>query len=454
MIHSHDSERVRGWTTDPETEAAPVTAPRDEARTMLVCRVGKHTSVVELGEGEELLIGRQRDETLKVLVVDEKRVSRHHARIVRRKDALVVIDLKSRNGTLVGRELLRGTERTVVGGDIIRVGSAELIVATATHQPRSSTPLAFDNIVADPEMERAYSLGRKVARSPTNVLLLGETGVGKEVLAQRIHAWSSRATAPFVRVNCAAIPETLLESELFGHEKGAFTGADRRKIGYCESAQGGTLFLDEIGELSLHAQVKLLNVLESRTITRVGDTAPMAIDIRVICATHRNLDEAIARGGFRADLFYRIGSFVIRIPSLRARSTEIDAFAHMFAHGFASAAGDPPPSISADVLAVLRRHSWPGNVRELRNVIEHAMVIAEGASELLPSHLPEHLLALPARGKSRSTGVSVKDQISDFERHAIEQALASEAGNQTRAAKRLGISRRALVYKLTRYRQA
>jgi two-component system, NtrC family, response regulator AtoC len=448
----HDSERLRGWASDSETEAAPVTAPREEARTMLVCRVGKHTSVLELGAGEELVIGRQRDRNHKALVVDETRVSRHHARVVRRENELVVIDLKSRNGTLVGRELLRGSERVVMGGDVIRVGSAELIVATATHQPRSSTPLAFDNVVADPEMERAYGLGRKVARSPTNVLLLGETGVGKEVLAQRIHAWSARAAAPFVRVNCAAVPETLLESELFGHEKGAFTGADRRKIGYCEAADGGTLFLDEIGELSLHAQVKLLNVLESRTITRVGDTAAIPVDVRVICATHRDLDEAIARGAFRADLFYRIGSFVIRIPSLRARSTEIDAFAHMFARGFASATGETPPTISADALALLRRHSWPGNVRELRNVIEHAMVIAEGAPELLPPHFPEQLQTTAAP-TSRPAGDSVKDRVSDFERRTIEEALAAEGGNQTRAAKRLGISRRALVYKLARYRQ-
>jgi two-component system, NtrC family, response regulator AtoC len=454
MAKVPDPERVLGWTGETETEAAPVTAPPEMARTMLVCRFGKHTSVVELQAGEELLIGRQSGRSPKTLVVDETRVSRRHARVVQREGQLVVIDLKSRNGTLVGKDLVRGAERPLFGGDIVRVGSAELIVATATRAPRSSVALASDNVVADPEMDRAYALGRKVARSPTNVLLLGETGVGKEVLAQRIHAWSSRAAAPFVRVNCAAVPEALLESELFGHEKGAFTGADRRKIGYCESAHGGTLFIDEIGELSLHAQVKLLNVLESRTITRVGDTAPIAVDVRVICATHRDLQDAIAKGTFRADLFYRIGSFVIRIPPLRARSTEVDAFAHMFARAFAAAAGERPPSISMDALAILRGYSWPGNVRELRNVIEHAMVMAEGEPELLRSHLPEQVAAPAPSVKSRVGGDSVKDKMSDFERRTVEEALAAEGGNQTRAAKRLGISRRALVYKLTRYRQS
>jgi two-component system, NtrC family, response regulator AtoC len=444
-----DLERLRGWASDPETEAAPVTIPRDTTLTMLICRAPLGTSVFEIGPGEELTIGRTADGP-KSLVLDETRVSRRHAKIARRQDHLVAVDLGSRNGTLIGTEVVKKAERVLVGGDIVRIGSAEILVATATSRPKDNEPRTADNVVADPEMERAYALARKVARTKTTVLILGETGVGKEVLARRVHEWSANASQRFVRVNCAAIPETLLESELFGYEKGAFTGADRRKIGYFESAHGGTLFLDEIGELPLLAQVKLLNVLESRSIVRVGDTVPVDVDVRVICATHRDLKRAVAEGKFRADLFYRIGSFVIRIPPLRERPTEIDALACVFAQGFAALAKDATPTLTPHALAALRRYPWPGNVRELRNAIEHAMVMAEGGDTLDVVHLPEELLNTTAN----PSNASVKDRLAVLERQTVEDALAQENGNQTRAAKRLGISRRALVYKIARYRNS
>jgi len=303
-------------------------------------------------------------------------------------------------------------------------------------------------VVGDPAMVRVFELVRKVAVAPTTVLILGETGVGKEVIAEQIHRHSPRASGPFMRLNCGSLPETLLESELFGHEKGAFTGADRRKIGYVEAAEGGTLFLDEIGELALPMQTRLLRVLEDRKLMRVGAREELAVDIRVVAATNRNLEEEVKAGRFRGDLYFRLSAFVLRVPPLRERPGEIELLAALFARQLAKRMNVAPPTVSEAAMQVLRRHRWPGNVRELRNAIEHAVVLAEeGVIERahLPESVREPAVATPAPGGA------MREQIAELERQSIVDALDAEGGNQTRAAKRLGISRRALLYKLEKY---
>jgi transcriptional regulator with PAS, ATPase and Fis domain len=242
-------------------------------------------------------------------------------------------------------------------------------------------------VVADPAMVQIFDLARRLSRVNTTVLVLGETGVGKEAIAREIHRGSSRAAGPFVRLNCSAFPATLLESELFGHERGAFTGADRRKTGHIEAADGGTLFLDEIGELPQGAQVKLLNVLEKREVLRLGATRGKPVDVRVISATHRDLQAEIARGAFRLDFYYRVSAFTLVVPPLRERRTEISALAEKFVNDCAKRERRPKPALAPEAIAALVRHSWPGNVRELRNAMEYAVVLAD-RGRIGAEHLP------------------------------------------------------------------
>ncbi len=406
--------------------------------------------MVELGEGEIATFGRAADVTVRI---DEPKVSRKHATISLRKGVLLVEDLGSRNGTTVNSGVLKGAVSPVSGGGVVRIAGCEIVIATATGAParRDLPPTEEHLLVADPQMDQVLKLARRVARTPTTVLIVGETGVGKEVMAERIHAMSPRQTGPLVRVNCAAIPDALLESELFGHEKGAFTGADKRKAGYVEAAHGGTLFVDEIGELSAQAQVKLLRVLENHVVTRVGSTGEVPVDVRVICATHRDLPALVASGAFRADLYYRVSRFVLKVPPLRERRAEIPVLAQLFARSFAQATGDAPPAIDAAAILALGRYEWPGNVRELRNAVEYAIVMSDGG-RVRAEHLPDEI-ARTKREAHGSKGAGMRAELAQIERQTIDEALAAENGNQTRAARRLGISRQALVYKLSRYRR-
>jgi transcriptional regulator with PAS, ATPase and Fis domain len=322
--------------------------------------------------------------------------------------------------------------------------------------PSDPDPMGAEVVIADPQMTRVFELVRKVADHPITVLVRGETGVGKEVVAGAIHKASSRRNGPLVRLNCASLPETLLESELFGHEKGAFTGADRRKLGFFEAAHGGTLFLDEIGEMTPALQAKLLRVLETRRIMRVGGTDEIEIDVRVICATHRDLETESRRGNFRADLFFRIGAFTILIPPLRDRSAEIEALARTFLQ-HATTEQQRPPTLSPAAVLALRRYQWPGNVRELRNAIERALVLHDHGVidvEDLPDSIrearlaPEAIAATPFALDGRR---DVRDHIAELERTTIAAALEACKHNQTEAAKQLGISRRTLIYRMEKH---
>ena len=334
----------------------------------------------------------------------------------------------SHAGELVGvaRERLRGVRPP---------GGSAAVVPSGTRQV----------IVADPIMKQVFELAKRVAVSPITVLVVGETGSGKEVVAEAVHRMSQRAAGTYVRLNCASLSESLVEAELFGYEKGAFTGAVGTKAGFFEIAAGGTLFLDEIGELSLRTQAKLLRVLEQRKIVRVGGTKEIAIDARLVCATNRDLDAEVRRGRFRDDLYFRISAFVIPVPPLRDRRSEIPLLAAQFARELSPESSEQP-RLSDEAIGVLQAYDWPGNVRELRNVIERAVVLS-GRGQIEPHHFADRLRdrASPMRPAEQHVPIDVRQRVAQVERDAVVAALESTAGNQTQAAKQLGISRFALI---------
>jgi Nif-specific regulatory protein len=316
---------------------------------------------------------------------------------------------------------------------------------------RKALPLAygFNRIVGNSEAMRAvYRLTEKAAQTLANVLVRGESGTGKELIARAVHVNSARSERPFVKVDCAALPEALIENELFGHEKGAFTGADARAEGKFEAAAGGTVFIDELGELPLAVQGKLLGVLQDRSFTRVGGTRPLTADVRVVAATNRDLERMVADGRFRADLYYRIKVVEIVLPPLRARGPEdIARLVRHFVDTFAKKHGKQIPGISDAAIERLARHPWPGNVRELENCIESAVVLSDGGV-LRPEQLA--LPSLPtARRPARTEGTVVT--LAEAERAAIEAALEACAGNRSQAARALAIGRNTLLRKLKTY---
>jgi DNA-binding NtrC family response regulator len=299
-------------------------------------------------------------------------------------------------------------------------------------------------------MRRVFRTLERVARSPANVLISGESGTGKELVARAIHELGPRADGPFVAINCAAIPESLMESELFGHERGAFTDATERRIGKFEQAGGGTLFLDEIAELRPGVQAKLLRALQERSIERVGGRESIAVDARFVAATNRDLGREVSEGRFRPDLFYRIHVVPIELPPLRERREDVS----LLAEAFLERADGPQRKLAREALAALERHAWPGNVRELQNAIEHALALCEGPT-IRPEDLPEAVIQATRtealRDAVRSGQLGLEDAVARFEQELIREALESSEWNQTRAAERLGITRRVLKLKMDRY---
>ncbi|HEU0036514.1 MAG TPA: sigma 54-interacting transcriptional regulator [Kofleriaceae bacterium] len=314
-----------------------------------------------------------------------------------------------------------------------------------------------DIVIADERMTALHDLVSRVAAADISVLLTGETGVGKEVIAEQIHRQSARHDKPFLRLNCAALTETLLESELFGHERGAFTGATASKPGLLEVAEGGVIFLDEVGELHASTQAKLLRVLDERKLLRVGGLTPRPIDVRIISATNRDLDAEVERGAFRLDLLYRLNAMSIIIPPLRERPGEIEPLARKFLHQIAAKLDRGVPELSAEALQLMRSYSWPGNVRELRNVVERAMVLATGnVIEVhdLPHEKMRATFAATAQRESSTIPIPDAPRAADpevDERQRVIDALEACAGNQTHAAKLLGISRRTLINKIEKF---
>jgi DNA-binding NtrC family response regulator len=298
----------------------------------------------------------------------------------------------------------------------------------------------------------------RVAPTHATVLITGETGTGKEVVARAIHRNSPRASKQFVAVNCGAFTETLLESELFGHEKGAFTGADRQRQGLFEAAHEGTFFLDEAGEMSLAAQAKLLRVLTDGQVLRIGSTRPRRVDVRVLVATHRNLEQRVKEGLFREDLFYRLAVVPIHLPALRDRRDDIAGLSDVFCHQMATELKMPRRRLSAAALEKLQRYSFPGNLRELKNLIERAYILGSH-KEIEPEDLPLVQTEISANGNGAAHGLSIPfadsfdltGTLEKAEKELIVRTLASTRGAQAEAARRMGLSRSALAYKLTKY---
>ncbi|OGP73545.1 MAG: two-component system response regulator [Deltaproteobacteria bacterium RBG_16_49_23] len=313
---------------------------------------------------------------------------------------------------------------------------------------------AFQNIIyGSLEMEEVMGLIGRVAPSQATVLIRGESGTGKELIADAIHYAGARSGKPFVKVNCAAIPETLLESELFGHERGAFTGAIQKRIGRFEEADGGTLFLDEIGELSPSTQVKLLRILQEKEFQRLGSNLTLKTDVRVIAATHRNLEEAMRKGFFREDLYYRLNVITIHLPPLRERKEDIPLLIDHFLKKYSELNQKKIQDLSKEARTLLLRYPYPGNVRELENLIERAVVLCRGEiinTQDLPFHLKEEKSERQWEASEKSR--SLPDSLEEIERDLIVKALHQHQGVQTRAAESLGISERVLRYKIKKHR--
>jgi two-component system response regulator AtoC len=398
---------------------------------------------LELGRAEECDVS-----------VQHESVSRRHALLSWTDGAWAIEDLGSSNGTFVGgARLAKGVPHAFEPGAVVGLGEARLIIDERGAAGRRASSGAYEGAdAADAPMDRVLRLVDMVADSVLPVLLLGETGVGKGRLAEQIHARSSRAAAPFVRLNCAAVPETLLESELFGHERGAFTGAVRAKVGILESADQGTVFLDEIGEIPRSTQAKLLHALEHGEILRVGSVTPRPVDVRFLAATNRDLESLVAEGHFRRDLYYRLAGVPVRIPALRERRGEIPAMARAFLAEACEKPKRPVPQLSAEAVAALCRHSWTGNIRELRNVVMRSALLCGGAV-VRPEHLMLAASEPPASGRSggdEDDERPLDGEMREFERRRVSEALDRFGGHQGKAAEYLGVSRRTLTNKLTK----
>lgn len=313
-----------------------------------------------------------------------------------------------------------------------------------------------DLLGSNPEMQKIYAMIERIAPTNSTVLVQGESGTGKELVARAIHSNSLRKNKPFISVNSGGIPETLLESELFGYVRGAFTGALQTKKGLFDVATGGTLFLDEIGEMSPLMQVKLLRAIQEKTIRPVGATAEHEADVRLIAATNRDLLTMVKQNAFREDLYYRINVINIAIPPLRERKEDIPMLLSHFLERAAKSAGKAVPEVSPKTLEILENYDWPGNIRELQNVVERAIAISTGGS-IEPSHIPDHILGFSAPAKRfeidiTSDRFSLNDEIEKIRSIYVLKALDMEGGNLTRAAKRLGITFRSIRYYVKKYR--
>lgn len=466
----------------------------------LLIYIGQDVRAYPLPPEGRVTIGRDPSNDIRI---EHRSVSRQHLTL-HLGEAVLVEDRFSSNGTFLlgsgddtssddgtvppgskrGRKVSPGDRCELCFGDVLRAGSVMFVV-----QPRNQ-PAEFDGkpstgeklrgpaVLLDEEMHRLYDLATRAATTDISVLVLGETGSGKEILAETIHYRSRRAARPFLRLNCAALSESLLESELFGYERGAFTGASQTRVGLLESSNGGTVFLDEIGELPISVQVKLLRVLEDRGVRRVGANKSRPVDVRFVTATNRDLKREVAEGRFREDLFFRINGVMLNVPPLRQRQAEIEPLARHFLRAFCRKSGIVEPQLTAEALEQLHRYSWPGNVRELRNAMERAPFLCAGrwiGAEHIPQDCAKHDSGLFQVGEDalENTAVFVppdgfSPRPGESERHApglasrpgaperdqrqqILDALDACGGNQTRAARLLGVSRRTLINRLDEY---
>jgi len=424
-----------------------------------------------LPEAGRMSVGRSEKSDVRI---EDDSISRKHARLHVDATFVEIEDLGSVNGTRVrGERLATGQRVRLLPGEAFHIGNVMVVIAaneSAPRTPMQSSPDQVEtrrahaqtvarepgaralHVIEDPAMRALYEMASRIAVGSIHVLVLGETGVGKELVAETIHEQSPRRAGPFVCLNCAALSEQLLEAELFGYERGAFTGAVQSKQGLLESAHGGTVFLDEVGEMPPSLQAKLLRVLESRQLLRVGAVRPREVDVRFVAATNRDLQVATQNGTFRSDLFFRLGGAKLVIPPLRERAVEIEPLAKAFAQRAARDLGRAhAPGLTPEALNLLRTYPWPGNVRELRNFVERAVLLTDGAV-LTPEHFPiaEMAAYLPARVPRIEPSAPV-EMSPQSEREHILEVLRACAGNQSRAAKVLGIARSTLVARLDSY---
>ncbi len=500
-------------------ETADVKSVRESAREpWLVISSAAGVRAIPLPAQPRIVIGRMH--TCDIVIEDES-VSRQHAAL-HTANGLYIEDLGSRNKTKVmGRSLGKGETAQISVGNVVEIGYATMFVqmgrppggrASSPGLPGASPHVsAASAIILDPTMQRLYALLDVIAPSPLNVVVLGETGTGKEVFAEAIHNGSRRAHAPFLRINCAALSGSLLESELFGHEKGSFTGAAGAKAGLFEAADNGTVFLDEVGELPLDTQAKLLRVIERGEVMRLGSVQPRRVDVRYVAATNRDLQQLIAEHRFRSDLFFRLNGFSVTLPPLRKRAKEIVPLARFFLD---RAAQGRQYTLGLNAERALCDFPWPGNVRELKNVVERAIVLAGPSGQIEPTHLqlpdpqtghameqesfgPNDTIppipyagggvggvvgvvgqggwqpmpapgmpapgAMPPMGMPQAMGPTpmfgvpavnpndLRAARESWEKQQILQALERTSGNQKEAAKILGISRRTLINKIEAY---
>ena len=421
------------------------------------------------GSPREITLGN-RDVTIgresgNEIVLGNPRTSRQHA-VIRSQDdgTYQIVDLGSANGTMLNSNRLR-MPATLHDQDVVSVGKTQIIFSEPRAVPKPaidstaqmSTAMAATSagsslIGAGPAMSEVFRLAEKAALSPIAVLIEGETGTGKELFAQAIHASSPRARAPFLPVNCAALPESLIESELFGHRRGAFTGAHQDRKGIFEAASGGTIFLDEIGEMPAAMQPKLLRVLQEGAVTPIGESCPRAVDVRVLSATNRDLTREIEDTKFRSDLYFRLAAFRIRLPPLRERLEDLPLLAQRLLSQAAQAHGTRAPEIEPATLAMLCAYDWPGNVRQLQNELYRAVALAPTGVPITTEHLSEEIRAnqgaAPGSPPTQAAPGDLREARASFESDHIQRMLQQCDGNVSMAARELGLSRNGLLKKI------
>jgi len=429
--------------------AADASDGANERRFALLIFCDAEAQVRLLDRDCPVVVGR---ELPSEIVVDDPSVSRQHARFTLKDGEVWVEDLDSRNGTF--RHGSKLAHERLDAADEVVVGKARIVVAAtrADARPRSASDSETEHVIVNPKMRQLYSDTKRAARADVPLLVLGETGAGKEHVARTFHREGPRADKPFVAVNCAAIPASLIESTLFGHERGAFTGALARAVGMFERASGGVLFLDEIGDLGLGAQAALLRAIETRRITRVGGLAEIPIDVRLVAATHCDLEDMVEEGTFREDLFFRLNGIQVVVPPLRERPEEIEPLVRLVLAGARREWNVRAERVTPEAMEAIRRYGWPGNVRQLRHAIERAALLGDGGA-ITGADLPAYVHEVEAPAPPQitiepHTEIALKPQLRRYERALIDEALRRTAGNRQMAAKLLRIPLRTLFRKL------
>ena len=412
----------------------------DPASFALVAFCGQEAELAALSAGRPVVVGRRAPSEI---LLDDPAVSRQHTRFTVRDGEVFVEDLGSRNGTLIdGRRIT--TRQRISPGTQVQVGPA---VVTLVVRRRTPTDRAFiDRVLVNPAMKELYRIAERAAGTTVPALILGETGTGKEHLAKTLHEVGPRRAGPFVVVNCGAIPASLTESTLFGHERGAFTGAVARSEGVFEQASGGVLFLDEVGEMPMSVQAALLRVLETSEIRRVGGNRDIPVNVRVVAATHCDIARMIADGTFREDLYYRLSTLVLDVPPLRERRDEIEPLVRLFLREARAEWGSGPDELSPETLRTLESHDWPGNIRQLRHVIQRAVLLGHTDRIQLPGRTAPSVPRSEAGAPGSAEGL--RDALDEYEGQLIAQALARAGGNRGAAAKLLRVPERTLFRKL------